>query len=443
MNKRMERIYRLLMAGECGELFVRALRNMAAYVQKHRQRTSSKRCIDYEISSYSSRILRGPRIRLIKAKEKEMRLNVVLPHFHEGESFGGIRSAMELVHHLSVHYQNIRFVSCATIREKDLFDFNKYLQNPSQKKIEIASVCDGDELVCHENEIFFCTLWRTVAVWESYSEISRKAGFRGNPFYYFIQDFEPGFYPFGYEYATAQKTYSHHEFTHAVINSRELYEFLKMLPLSFAKEYVVRPSLDVNIFDHLKRCNYTLREKHKKTIQILIYGRDADRNCFESIIEGLYLFFKNLPPEERQRYSIICAGGPIESIALLPGIVMRSVGKLPMKKYIEELERSHVGISFMESPHPSFPPLEMATFGLYTITNKFLNKDLSQYHPMIHSVDYPLPDELALALKEAVDYISKTDVSAIQAVVPGNMSLLSWRENFNKIGITPITSNNA
>jgi hypothetical protein len=84
----------------------------------------------------------------------------------------------------------------------------------------------------------------------------------------------------------------------------------------------------------------------------------------------------------------------------------------------------------------------MATFGLYTITNKFFNKDLSTCHPLIHSLDYPLPDELADELKKAVSYISKINANVAKAVVPSNMCLLSWRDNIGRIGIEPIVSNN-
>ena len=41
----------------------------------------------------------------------------------------------------------------------------------------------------------------------------------------------------------------------------------------------------------------------------------------------------------------------------------------------------------MVSPHPSYPPLEMATFGVKVITNTFSNKDLKDFSPNIISLD--------------------------------------------------------
>ena len=57
-----------------------------------------------------------------------------------------------------------------------------------------------------------------------------------------------------------------------------------------------------------------------------------------------------------------------------------------------------VGLSLMASPHPSYPPLEMAHFGLRTVTNGYTCKDLSRAHENIVSIPTILPDAIADAL---------------------------------------------
>jgi hypothetical protein len=69
--------------------------------------------------------------------------------------------------------------------------------------------------------------------------------------------------------------------------------------------------------------------------------------------------------------------------------------------YANLLLESAVGVSFMVSPHPSYPPLEMSHFGLYTITNSYANKDLSQYHENIVSLKQLTPLSIAEAIVEA------------------------------------------
>jgi hypothetical protein len=49
----------------------------------------------------------------------------------------------------------------------------------------------------------------------------------------------------------------------------------------------------------------------------------------------------------------------------------------------------------MISPHPSYPPLEMSTFGMKVITNSYENKDLSGFNQNIISLNSLTPDSIA------------------------------------------------
>ena len=62
-----------------------------------------------------------------------------------------------------------------------------------------------------------------------------------------------------------------------------------------------------------------------------------------------------------------------------------------------------IGVSLMLSPHPSYPPLEMAMFGMEIITNKYANKDLSKITKCIHSVDAIEPNNIAKYLIESCE----------------------------------------
>ena len=71
----------------------------------------------------------------------------------------------------------------------------------------------------------------------------------------------------------------------------------------------------------------------------------------------------------------------------------------------------------MISPHPSYPPLEMAAFGVKVITNNFWNKDLSDWNKNITSVSDVKPDavgsKLAAFLNEYEEtcIINKNDIN--------------------------------
>jgi len=97
----------------------------------------------------------------------------------------------------------------------------------------------------------------------------------------------------------------------------------------------------------------------------------------------------------------VSAGLPHPPVAIGPGRVMNSLGKLSLEAYGELLRTTAVGLSLMASPHPSYPPLEMAHFGVRTITNAFANKDLSTSHLNIQSIADISPDTIAAALAQA------------------------------------------
>ena len=62
----------------------------------------------------------------------------------------------------------------------------------------------------------------------------------------------------------------------------------------------------------------------------------------------------------------------------------RVAGKMSLDDYADILNRSAIGVSLMISPHPSYPPLEMANAGCLTITNGYEGKDMTIQPAAIH-----------------------------------------------------------
>jgi hypothetical protein len=77
-------------------------------------------------------------------------------------------------------------------------------------------------------------------------------------------------------------------------------------------------------------------------------------------------------------------------------------GKASLEDYADHLNRAAVGISLMISPHPSYPPLEMAEAGVLTITNNYGCKDLSRRFPEIIPIERVDGELLAGAIGAAV-----------------------------------------
>ncbi|MBE9127387.1 hypothetical protein IQ257_02205 [Coleofasciculus sp. LEGE 07092] len=111
------------------------------------------------------------------------------------------------------------------------------------------------------------------------------------------------------------------------------------------------------------------------------------------IVEGLRIWRHRFPLAST--WTILSAGQPHSNIDLGDGVVIKSMGKLSLKNYAYALGESSVGLSLMVSPHPSYPPLEMAHYGMWVITNKYENKDISLWHDNILSINDCSPENIA------------------------------------------------
>jgi len=208
-----------------------------------------------------------------------------------------------------------------------------------------------------------------------------------------IQDYEPLFYPVSSTYMHARAAFGDPR-NWAVVNSSQLHAYLKSQGHAFAREHVLEPRLSASL-----RTLLPDRSAPKAKV-LLAYGRPAvARNCFSAVVAGLREFAR-IHPEFRQ-WEIVSAGAPHDPIALGGGRWLRPLGKLSLADYGARLGSAGVGLSLMASPHPSYPPLEMAHFGILTITNGFACKDLSRAHDNITSIHDIGPAAIAAALARA------------------------------------------
>jgi len=212
------------------------------------------------------------------------------------------------------------------------------------------------------------------------------------PFVYLIQDFEPGFYPWSARYVLAEQTYHSDNTVIAVFNSSQLRQFLHERAYRFAEEYVFEPVFNSVLSSYLK-----LQKPLKKQRQILVYGRPSvPRNAFPLIVQALRLWAASDPLAPQWR--VLSVGEAHPPVSLADGIALAPLGKLELHAYAQTLSASAIGLALMVSPHPSYPPLEMAAFGLRTLTNDFASKQLGRDHPNIIGLNKLSPDVIATQL---------------------------------------------
>ena len=122
------------------------------------------------------------------------------------------------------------------------------------------------------------------------------------------------------------------------------------------------------------------------------------RNAFELLVYALKIWVDSW--ENAREWTIISAGERHGDINLGRGIILHSVGKLSIEDYASMLLETYAGISLMVSPHPSYPPLEMAAFGIHTITNCYTIKDLSSFSENIISLKSCGTNDIANSLHD-------------------------------------------
>lgn len=357
------------------------------------------------------------------------RLNLILPHCFANHAFGGVLSALEIGKALSRHYPSFRLVSehALAVGER-LFDPRDWCA-PGVASDSAVHNLTHEPLSCHQREVFCCTWWTTTLAWEAYAAALAHTGREAPQWYYIIQDFEPGFYQFGSNYMASLASHRHGERCFAIFNSPQLHSYFEENGLRYPRHAVLTPSLNPVLRQVLEDLGWRLR-KTSSPLVICLYGRpEQPRNCFAATVEGLRRYLLTLSPEDRAGLVLVSLGKPHEPLELAPGATLASLGRLPLEKYAAFLAGAHVGLAMMATPHPSYPPLEMAAFGLETLTNDFPGKALAGVHPQLHTIAQPSPRLIAEALPTLVTAAKHMAGSLQPVTLPECLSKQPWEEN--------------
>ncbi len=332
------------------------------------------------------------------------RLTLLIPTLKPDKTFGGVASALRLFNEILSHVDrdiDTRIVSvtddvdveCLTaLGDYTLVSLGADHTELSRTVVD-ASQISSNQLPVRKREVFLATAWWTAYLGFRARDMQQSIYGAAPALYYFIQDHEPDFYGWSAQYALSRSTYLRPTETKAIINSEELYNFL-------AERYELHDACYVPYAINRRLRNAFI--SHQKERMILVYARPGTpRNAFEILVDGLCLWQQANPTIARS-WCIVAAGENFDLWRTQHVANLESVGKLSLEHYADFLCRASVGVSLMLSPHPSYPPLEMAEAGVITVTNKHENKDLSLRAQNIISVEPLTADTLAQAIAQAV-----------------------------------------
>jgi hypothetical protein len=329
------------------------------------------------------------------------RLNILLPSINAEHYFGGIHTAVLLYRSLCRHFPQSRIVlvdvapdaeALARFDDHSLVGCDNEVDSPRQ----IVAFNDryGRTLPVRPGDVWLATAW-----WTAYAA-QRLAAWQGEHFgeagtvTYLIQDFEPGFYPWSSQSAMALSTYRP-ERDVAVFNTQSLADYFQSQGLGYRTGLVFEPTLN----DGLRPALEDVRRRPQPRVKrMVVYARPSTpRNAFELLCEGLRAWGWSDP--HACSWEVVAPGEILRDVDLGP-LKMRALGKLRIDEYAALLATSAVGVSLMVSPHPSYPPLEMAAFGMGVVTNRYAGKDLSSWSHNIYSIAAFTPEALARAMTE-------------------------------------------
>lgn len=358
-------------------------------------------------------------VKMRRSDMPEPRINLLIPSIRKEHSYGGVSTALKFFEELSHFYRNARLVlTGATPRTKDIDSFAGYrlvsAGDSGNFTKEIVSVADrNNSLEVGPGDLFVSTIWYTAyiaqrLVFEQSQEFEQPV----KPLVYFIQDYEPGFYPLSGEYLLARSTYEYEGPMVAVFNTDLLRQYFHAHNYGFDREYSFEPQMNKVLRDlrpDVKNANV------KKCRQILVYGRPSTpRNAFGLVVEALRIWRDNFPQSSAWR--VLSVGEHHRDVAFGKGMKVQALGKLSLEAYARALSESSVGLSFMVSPHPSYPPLEMAHYGMWVLTNSYANKNLSSWHDNIVSLDNCSPERVSHSLAELCRRVESDPTSGLRGL---------------------------
>lgn len=293
----------------------------------------------------SNDVISGPLPKAIKTA------NWFVPNFGHIK-FGGIFTIFRFIEKLSVEGVENRIV----IYDNPSFDVETLKQQISENfknlkkyKIIIFDMNNDGVDSLPASDLAFCTFWTSAYIMLRFNKTKRK--------YYFIQDYEPLFYPGGSTYALAESTYRfgfrglvNTPGLLAAVNTRHGMEGISFIPA--VDQSIYYPSKNV---------------KKDGKVRIFFYARPNNpRNAFNLGI----LIIKSLIIKYGSKIEIVTAGAQWDEKEYgLNGHII-NLGLLGSLKEVAELYRScDIGFVYMLSKHPSYQPFEFMASGMATVTN--------------------------------------------------------------------------
>lgn len=321
------------------------------------------------------------------------RISIVTDSINKGSLFGGVGTAM-LLAALLVRQRGARLriitrtepaqganlqavLSLYGITIEGEVEFSFAHVNAPQSSVNV-----------YPDELFITTSWWTTA--------STLAAIAPQRILYVLQEDERMFYPGGDDQLRAEQVLGHAG-VHVAVNTHGLLQHLLAtgLPQLQGRAVAFEPAFPASVYAPQAR-------PAGSKPRLMFYARPNHlRNLFyfglqvidQAVARGVI---------DPAQWEIHFVGAHIPPVALCDGTVPQRHEHLAWRDYASLAGSIDVALSLMATPHPSYPPLDLAASGAVVVTNRWGNKtDLSAYCGNIVCADLEL-EPMLTALREAI-----------------------------------------
>ncbi len=321
-----------------------------AELNAHRRTLSLLSRLDYTYSDLYKNKELMQRFNQMKNVKVET-INWFLPNFKH--AFGGIQTILRFADY---------FHTTKGIRNRFLvygdspFSASNFMESVAKSFPSLSSeeaIILGDDVnLAPRADICIATTWDSAYLLLKFNKTDGK--------FYFIQDYEPLFYPAGAVYGLAEATYGFG--FHAITNTPGVSKAIKQNYNNKAEYFV--PSVDRKVFYPSERKIIAPSEKNPFTI--FFYARPAvSRNAFDLGVFAL----QKAKEKYGRRVRIYTAGSNWHPEDYDMKDKLSSLGTLPYEKTAELYRKCDLGIVFMFTKHPSYIPFELMACGCPVMTN--------------------------------------------------------------------------
>lgn len=376
---------------------------------------------------YNERFRHIQSLKYVKVQRDKYRINIVTDSIKKESLFGGVATSLILATLFANKYEiPLRIVTRETeSNPNDFEDFLKLMNIANPKDVEYFSDYDRNNvgrysgIETSDKDIYLSTSWWTTMAVEDIN-------FRKN-YFYILQEVESFFYPSGDEQILCSAALLKKNVKY-IINSKLLYDYY----LENNHTNVVENGIYFE--PAFQKSMYSLQDARildkKNKYKLFFYARPNNpRNMFytgikileDAISAGII---------KKDEWDIYFAGSDIDSVSFPNGIKSISQGQMDWLRYSEFIKNVDLGLCLMSTPHPSYPPLDIAASGGVVLTNKFLNKQSLYYSENIICSDLDTVSMMQNFAK-AVELVK--DNKKREANFQKNNIERNWEKSFEKV----------